>query len=157
MTEIVILLAVLLCIFFAILAYYSKAPFFIKLITLPTLSIFLIFTIYLMIIKAGAPIAKIPDGEWLYVHHKVELDNKENKMLYIWSNQEIGNRLYVMPYNRETAKKLEIAKMKMEAGFSQMGEFKMNGEGNEPQLFLSDPSQLKGKDIPKFYNPNQDG
>jgi len=149
MTETVILLAILLCVFFAILAYYSKAPFFIKLLTLPALSMFLIFTIYLMIIKAGAPINKIPEGEWIYVHHTVELDNEENKVLYLWSDQEIGNRLYVMPYNRETAKKLEMAKMKMKYGFSQVGEFKMDGDGNKPQLFLSDPSSLKLKDIPK--------
>ena len=112
MIELVIALAVLLCIYLAVLMYYSNASFIFKLIGLPGMSIFLVGLIYLLIIKAGAPIEQFPKDGWNYVHHEI-MDGGDN--IYIWANYtERGNRLYKIEYDRETAKKLQQAKNKLE-------------------------------------------
>ena len=152
MIELVIALAVLLCIYLAVLMYYSNASFIFKLIGLPGMSVFLIGLIYLLIIKAGAPIEQFPKDGWNYVHHEI-MDGGDN--IYIWANYtERGNRLYKIEYDRETAKKLQQAKNKTQAGIPQSGQFLPGGNSNSyPSLFIADRSELDGEAFIKTIDP----
>ena len=152
MIELVISLAVSLCIYLAVLMYYSNASFILKLVGLPTMSIFLIGLIYLLIIKAGAPIEQFPKDNWDYVHHEI-MDGGDN--IYIWAHYtEKGNRLYKIEYNREIAKKLQKAKNKSQGGIPQSGAFQPNGNSNiYPTLFMGDKSNLDGEAFIKTTNP----
>ena len=147
MIEIVIALAISLCIFLAILVYYSTAPFLLKLLSLPSYAVFLIFLIYLLVIMAGAPVKEYPEGSWKYVHHEIMLVDEE-KTIFIWTYNDIGNRLHQIPYDRETAKKLEKAKNSQRNGFTQTGEFEPNGSGFMG-LFMAEQSGLSSKDFIK--------
>lgn len=141
MIELVIALAVFLCIFLAFLIYYSNASFILKLIGLPATIIFLISLVYLLIIKAGAPIENFPKGEWNYIHHQI-MDGGEN--IYIWAHYiDKGNRLYKIKYDREAAKKLQQAKNKSQSGVPQSGKFTSDRKSTSyPDLFISDRSKL---------------
>ena len=152
MIELVIGFAVLLCIYLAVLMYYSNASFILKLVGLPTMSIFLIGLIYLLIIKAGAPIEQFPKDNWDYVHHEI-MDGGDN--IYIWANYtEKGNRLYKIEYDRETAKKLQQAKNKSQSGTPQSGTFQTSSNSNAyPTLFVGDKSNLDGEAFIKTINP----
>ena len=147
MIEIVIALAISLCIFLAILVYYSTAPFLLKLLSLPSYAVFLIFLIYLLVIMAGAPVKEYPEGSWKYVHHEIMLVDEE-KTIFIWTYNDIGNRLHQIPYDRETAKKLEKAKNSQRNGFTQTGEFEPNGSGFMG-LLMAEQSGLSSKDFIK--------
>ena len=152
MIELVISLAVSLCIYLAVLMYYSNASFVFKLVGLPTMSIFLVGLIYLLIIKAGAPIEQFPKDNWNYIHHEI-MDGGDN--IYIWANYtEKGNRLYKIEYDRETAKKLQQAKNKSQSGTPQSGTFQTSSNSNAyPTLFVGDKSNLDGEAFIKTINP----
>ena len=152
MIELVIALAVLLCIYLAVLMYYSNASFIFKLVGLPTMSVFLIGLVYLLIIKAGAPIEQFPKDDWNYVHHEI-MDGGDN--IYIWANYtKKGNRLYKIEYDRETAKKLQQAKNKSQGGTPQSGAFTPSSNSNDyPNLFIADRSELDGEAFIKTTNP----
>ena len=108
--------------------------------------------IYLLIIKAGAPIEQFPKDDWNYVHHEI-MDGGDN--IYIWANYtEKGNRLYKIEYDRETAKKLQEAKNKTQAGIPQSGQFLPGGNSNSyPSLFIADRSELDGEAFIKTIDP----
>ena len=152
MIELVIALAVLLCMYLAVLMYYSNASFIFKLIGLPGMSFFLVGLTYLLIIKAGAPIEQFPKDDWNYVHHEI-MDGGDN--IYIWANYtKKGNRLYKIEYDRETAKKLQQAKNKTQAGTLQSGKFSTGSNSNNyPNLFIADRSELDGEAFIKTTNP----
>ena len=105
-----------------------------------------------MIIKAGAPIEQFPKDDWNYVHHEI-MDGGDN--IYIWANYtERGNRLYKIEYDRETAKKLQQAKNKTQAGTLQSGKFSTGSNSNDyPNLFIADRSELDGEAFIKTTNP----
>jgi hypothetical protein len=148
MIELVIGLAVCLCVYLAALMYYSNASFIFKLIGLPAMSVFLIGIIYLLIVKAGAPINQFPKDNWNYVHHEI-MDAGEN--IYIWTHyKEKGNRLYKIKYDREIAKKLQQAKNKTQSGIQQAGKFSKVGDiSTYPSLHIADRSKLDGEDFHK--------
>ena len=152
MIELVIGFAAVLCIYLAVLMYYSNASFIFKLVGLPTMSVFLIGLVYLLIIKAGAPIEQFPKDNWNYVHHEI-MDGGDN--IYIWAHYtERGNRLYKIEYDRETAKKLQEAKNKSQSGTPQSGAFKPSNNSNDyPNLFIADRSELDGEAFIKTTNP----
>lgn len=156
MIELVIGLAVVLCVYLASLMYYSNASFIFKLIGLPTMSVFLIGLIYLLIVKAGAPIEDFPKDDWNYVHHEI-MDGGDN--IYIWANYtEKGNRLYKIKYDREVAKKLQQAKNKQQSGVPQAGKFENTGNMNSyPQLFITEKDNLNGEVFVKPIEPYELG
>tara|TARA_B100000780_G_scaffold16537_1_gene10848 strand:- start:593 stop:1039 length:447 start_codon:yes stop_codon:yes gene_type:complete len=148
MTILVIFLAVFLTVILASLLYYSHAVFILKLLALPSLTVLLIAFIYLLIIKAGAPIQSYPNDNFKYIHHEI-MD--EGKHIYIWANElDRGNRLYQIDYNRETAKELLEAKNKQQSGASMEGTFGDDGDGNGyPDLFISEQDGMKNENIIK--------
>ena len=83
----------------------------------------------------GKPIPDYPQGEFLYIAHEVQGDSI---MLWAWTEGR-GNRLYVIPFNQDTAEALEEAK---DADGDQGGEFRADegGEQNdfEPSLIIDD-------------------
>jgi len=147
MIEIVIVLAIFLCIFLAILVYHSTAPFILKLLSLPSCAVFLIFLIYLLVIMAGAPVKEYPKDDWQYIHHEIMLVDEE-KTIFIWTYNDVGNRLHQIPYDREIAKKLEKAKNSQRNGFAQTGQFTPTGSG-VMGLFIAEQSGIPSKDFIK--------
>lgn len=61
--------------------------------------------------RLGAPIEGLPT-KFLYVHHESTAEN-----IYVWGSVEgVGNRLYVIPFSKEVAEKLEEAEEKSDGG-----------------------------------------
>ena len=98
-----------------LMAYYSyrsSLPNFVKLLSLPLIIVYFGVAGYLYNDALGAPIKKGLALEFRYLHHTIKGD-----CLLIWAyTDERGNRLYKLPYNRETAKALEEAKKKQQEG-----------------------------------------
>jgi hypothetical protein len=125
MIEVIIFGCVLLCVLVALLMYWSTAPFLVKLITLPFTIVFSLFIIWQMILMAGAPIKAFPEGEFSYVHHE-NLNGGKAIALWAWTEQHQDFRLFLFPYDRETAKKLQKAQQKRKQGRKINGKFKKN-------------------------------
>ena len=91
----------------AYLVYNSYARFSTKLLIFPFVVICSLFLGSLIMDYAGRPIEQYPQTEFLYVHHTLSQDGK---WIYLWcDDEETGNRLYMFPYDRDTAKKLAEA------------------------------------------------
>ena len=101
------------------LVFYSSLGKFIKAIALTAAVLLGIITQDHYTSQLGKPILMHPPAEFLYVHHVAEGDNI---LLWTWEEGK-GNRLYSIPYDQETAKKLEEAKKKGKGGEPQEGNF----------------------------------
>lgn len=133
MIEIIIFGSLVLCVLIALLMYWSTAPFLIKFIALPAAIGFSLFTIWQMILLAGAPINAVPKDGFRYVHH--ELLNG-GKAIALWAHVDEYEdyRLYVFPYSRKTAKKLKEAQQEKKKGKEAKGKFKKTKQGFELSL-----------------------
>ena len=96
--------------------------------------------------RMGAPIERMPVGEFEYVHHSV---SSTGEFIYIWVyTDDRGNRLHAVPYNRETAKELNQAKKQEEKGEEMIGEFSIEEDASgandrERQQFRVSPDTIK--------------
>jgi hypothetical protein len=119
----------LVCCTVAYLLYYSSVHWLIKLVSLPITLVFTATMVYTAYDRMGAPIERMPVGEFEYVHHSV---SSAGDFIYIWVyTDERGNRLHAVPYDRETAKELNQAKKQEEKGEEMVGEFSMEEESSE--------------------------
>lgn len=67
----------------------------------------------------GAPIEGYPPGEFIYIHHQLQ-----GQTILLWVYLEgIGHRLYVLPYDQETAEELKEGKDEQAEGHEQSGQF----------------------------------
>ena len=97
----------------AFLCYASKLNFVIKLITLPLFFLFSGLVTYNYIDNLGKPIERPLPEKFDYQHHRIV----DSETIYVWlSTKEKGDLLYIISYDRETAKKLEEAKEQQEGG-----------------------------------------
>jgi len=112
----------LIAVFFSISVYYSKIHKFFKFLTFVIILVFGFMMNKTFEDTLGGPIHGFPVGEFQYVHHSSTLEET-----YLWANVEnVGNKLYVFDYDRETEKKLQ--KMK-EGQDSWIGEFSTKNNG----------------------------
>ena len=109
----VIIGLVILCLFVAVINYYSNTPLLIKLLVLPFTIIFSIYTLYFVYEKLGSPILGIPQGKFVYVFHKPVSGGDS---IILWASQDNKDRLYIFDYTRENMKKLEQVREKVEDG-----------------------------------------
>ena len=102
-----IILLLLIC----SLVYTSRLFFVVKLLCFPVFlglsyMVYDHYTYYL-----GAPVEKDLPDEFAYRHHMLETET-----ILVWIKEDRGERLYLIPYDRELAKKLEEAKEMQEQG-----------------------------------------
>lgn len=77
--------------------------------------------------RLGAPIEGYPQGGFTYVHHVIY-----GNSIMLWVNTEgLGSRLYVFPYDQETAEELEEAKEGNDQGFERTGAFVVDPRNTE--------------------------
>jgi energy-coupling factor transporter transmembrane protein EcfT len=112
--EIILILLLTLLITFCMLIYYSKIHWIVKIFSF-TLVLFLgiaCFTFYQQ--KLGSPIKGYPTDDFLYVHHQIT----NNKEIILWAFyiDKVDHKLYIFPYDRELAKKLESARIELNDG-----------------------------------------
>ena len=136
----------LVCCLVAYLLYYSSVHWLIKLVSLPVTLVFTATMVYTAYDRMGAPIERMPVGEFEYVHHIV---SSTGEFIYIWVyTDDRGNRLHAVPYNRETAKELNQAKKQEEKGEEMIGEFSIEEDASgandrERQQFRVSPDTIK--------------
>ena len=111
------------------LIYSSRLHVAIKALAFSSLVLLGFFTEGYYRDQLGAPIKGLPQGEFVYMHHIVVGDQIR---LWIWT-EDRGDRLYVMPYDQETAEELEKAKQETEGGSTQQGEFHTEDDNGKPQ------------------------
>jgi len=124
----------------AILLYTSRAFFAIKLVALASVVVLGLGLEAHYRDQLGAPIAAYPEGEFEYVYHSVQGDS-----IYLWVwNKTKENRLYVIPYDQETAEELEKAKQQAQEGDATEGTFVSDrtGSSEEQNLEISDPDTI---------------
>lgn len=105
-------------------AYAGKVHWFIKGAMLTFLILFGLFVEGHYRERLGAPIESLPPNGFIYVHHEVVADT-----ILIWAwVEETGDRLYVIPFDQDTAEALAEAQQK---GTDQQGSFVSDSEGTE--------------------------
>jgi len=101
----------------ALLTYTSRTSISIKALVLPLLLLIGILTFEHYSSLLGAPITARPVGEFAYIHHEIVDAITGNPAIVIWVfDREVGNRLYLYPYNRDDAEKLNKAQSNRTAG-----------------------------------------
>jgi len=70
----------------------------------------------------GKPQYGPPEGKWTYLVHRVDQFSKQ-KYITLWVIIKGDDKLYRFLYNKEQAKKLEIARKRSQKGIRQIGEF----------------------------------
>jgi hypothetical protein len=117
------------------LVYYSRIHLMLKLITLP-LAIMLSGLVTLNYLdNLGAPLGRELPAEIEYMHHEVQ-----GKLVFVWiKTDDRGNRIHVIPYERNQVKALEEAKKKKEQQKGVKVKVKKKGNkqnnGNEKPMF----------------------
>lgn len=106
---IIYILALILIVAISFLVYYSSASKYVKLgVTIAALTM-AVATDHYYQQMLGMPISGYPDGEFSIVSYSI--NNNPTKQLVFWATTAVRekkvNRLYVIPYNREDAKKME--------------------------------------------------
>lgn len=121
------IIGIISAILLAFLVYWSKAHWIIKSLVLIGLLIkgMLAFVFYQHML--GAPILGYPSYEFQYVHHIVTAD--EEIILWVYDIEK-EHRLYLMPYDRESAIELEKARQGTENGIPMVGEFETDVTGD---------------------------
>jgi hypothetical protein len=113
----------------SVVAYGSRVHVAIKAVAFSSLVLLGVFTEGYYRDQLGAPIRHYPQGEFMYIHHIIVGDEIR---LWIWTDER-GDRLYVLPYDQETAEELKEAKEQTEGGNTQQGEFVTEDDGGKPQ------------------------
>jgi hypothetical protein len=113
----------------AMLAYTSRVSKVFKAVAFSFMVTLGLFTDAHYRDQLGIPATGIPVGEFVYVHHVVVGDSIK---LWIWT-EERHDRLHIIPYDQETAEKLQEAKERTEGGVTQNGQFELEDEGGNPQ------------------------
>lgn len=123
MIEIVLICASLYFIIMCFLIYNSKSNSIFKYAALPVFAFTGAITYDHYNKSLGTPIVGYPEYEFVYVHHIVQ-----NDMIILWTKKNSGaeDRLYMFPYNRETAKKLKQTEKATGSGTMMTGEFISN-------------------------------
>lgn len=152
MIEFIIFGCILLCILVALLMYWSTAPFLIKLLTLPFTISFSLFIVWQMISLMGSPLKRFPIGEFTYIHHE-PLNGGKAIALWVWSERFEDFRLYLFPYDRDTAKKLQKARQKKQEGKPTRGKFKSNKETKNGQELVISPGTPRPSQPTKDATP----
>tara|TARA_B100001093_G_C26724271_1_gene969203 strand:- start:147 stop:557 length:411 start_codon:yes stop_codon:yes gene_type:complete len=121
----------------AVLTYYSRAGFLLKLIAMPIAVLTSLAAMWTMISLSGAPINKIPyNNEWVYLGHQT-IDKGSNIVLWLWDKELKDFRLYKFPYDRETQKKLQEANQESGNGMAMEGNFTKDKETGDATLSMS--------------------
>ena len=128
MVESLIIFAILLIVIMAFLMYYSKAHYAVKAAVFPALIAAIIFGAVIFQDRLGAPINSAPKGDFQYVYHQA---GSEGSVIYIWVwTADRGQRLHILPYERELMEQLEEAKGRAEGG-QEYGQFNATEQGFE--------------------------
>lgn len=102
---------IILCVFVALINYYSSVPNILKFIILPFTVLFGIYSVYFVYDKLGAPIEGMPEGNFEYVHH---VGANRGEQIILWAVKEQRSRLYIFDYSRENMKQLQEANQQIE-------------------------------------------
>lgn len=123
MIEIVFALGLIYFVLMCFMFYYSSAHFVLKSVCLVFFITTGLFTYNHYNKSLGAPIVGYPEYQFVYIHHIIEGDK-----IFLWTKKQSGlhDRLYVMPYDRETAKKLTMAQQGAGNGTMMSGQFTSN-------------------------------
>lgn len=123
MIEIVLICATLYFIVMCFLIYNSRSNSILKYAALPVFVFTGAITYDHYSKSLGAPIVGYPEYEFVYIHHIIQ-----NDTIILWTKNDNGSedRLYVFPYNRETAKKLNQTQKATGSGKMMTGEFISN-------------------------------
>ena len=129
---------VLLAAVVVFLMFYSRLSYLVKASAL-TLSVLLGALAQSHYVKLlGSPIQGFPSYEFVYVHHTAVGGVIK---LWIW-DEGLGDRLYIIPYDQDTAQELEEAQKESEKGTPQSGQFSEEETGSDkdqsPSLELDD-------------------
>jgi hypothetical protein len=116
------------------LLFYSSAMQLIKATALSTLVWGGVYGLDYYKQQLGKPIPGYPTYEFVYVKH---MTTGEGITLWTWSEEE-GSKLYVFPYDQDTAQELEEAEGKMGDGQLQGGSFSDTAERDSPGLEMDD-------------------
>jgi len=116
------------------LLFYSNAMHWLKATALSTLVWAGAYGLDYYKQQLGKPIPGYPTYEFVYVKH---MTTGDGITLWAWSEEE-GSKLYVFPYDQDTAQELEEAKGKMGAGQLQGGSFSDTAERDSPGLEIDD-------------------
>jgi hypothetical protein len=116
------------------LLFYSNAMQLIKATALSTLVWGGVYGLDYYKQQLGKPIPGYPAYEFVYVKH---MTTGEGITLWTWSEEE-GSKLYVFPYDQDTAQELEEAEGKMGDGQLQGGSFSDTAERDSPGLEMDD-------------------
>lgn len=146
--------SIVMCFFVAMLTYYSYAHWIYKLKALPLAIFVVIFGILILLEERGKPLEQYPEGEFNLVHNIIEKDEKENPWIYFWAyTKSDGHKLYKIPYDRETAKKLEEIQAEQEKGSPVSGVFTENtNENGRPELQIEhETGELENRNEIKNY------
>lgn len=113
----------------AVTVYFSNTNFILKMVTLPLIIILMVAIGYYINKELGRPVNYKPE-KFELVYFEVT-DGGES--IVFWSNDENGARLYRIPYDRDTAKKMQEAMEEKEQtqGLKVKGEFKGEGQNGE--------------------------
>ena len=140
MVNIIIILGITVAVFcaFAIYDSHTRSIFKAAILALVLVLGTLLYGQYILMM--GKPIPARPVGEHAYIWHKI--DGDMNILLWTYDREQ-GDRLYIFPYEREDAVKLE----EMRQGAI---------DGNEQQYMVIDPDGSEGIQIYEGWDiPNQ--
>ena len=90
----------------------------------------------------GAPIMGYPQGEFAYIHHQLQ---GQTILLWVYI-EDIGHRLYVFPYDQETAEELKEGKEAQAEGQEQEGRFVQDPRNPEAVSLELDDAGLSGSE-----------
>lgn len=134
MIEVIVGLGIVLLLIMLTLQYTSKSPAWLK-----AMSIFAITGFYVAIYEhyleyRATPIADFPSEKFIYVHHVNDAHNRI--LLWAYHHQYNQHRLYIFPYTRENAKKLQQAQEGTAKGQPSEITVVGNGKQNNPGFEL---------------------
>ena len=93
------------------LAYTSRFPAYLKLMMLPLAGVIVLSSLAIYYESLGKPNPYGMPERSEYIHHRITNDDT----IVVWLlTEEKGDRLYVIPYTRESAQELEEAKEQKE-------------------------------------------
>lgn len=150
--EIYIGVTIALCLLIAVLIYYSRCSFFVKLATLPFAIITGIVSILMIIQLSGAPIPRYPKGEWEYMGHAIS-NNGKMVLLWAWIKEKKDHRLHTFPYDRKQVKELTKAKEKQQKGAIIKGRFDRMPAGE--RMLIMQESSPEDSEYPVKLNRKQ--
>lgn len=109
----------MLGLFLAIMTYYSHVHNVVKASCLVIYTVLSLIAIDFYVDSLGSPIKGFPKYDFIYVHHVVNGDD-----ITLWTfDDEKGHKLYLIEFDKETAKKLNEAQKRSKER-TQKGSFK---------------------------------